>query len=380
MKFDRDQLLEAAARQTKFSDFGEPAFESGLNALLDAVADDKALPEAARSRVEARLSGPLVQRLQLYADRARYPEIAVQKIERPLVVIGMPRSGTTFLHALLAQDPSARSPLTWQVGQPSPPPRRETIASDPRIAAVDAAMDQMPDEFKRAHMIGASLPEECISILQMGYFSPAFDAGLDVPGYMEWFRDADGSGPFQTHRHMLQHLQAFTDGSHWVLKSPPHMFHMDTLFDAYPDARIVFPHRDPAETLASLTSLIAIIRRWSYSEVDMKRIGRDQMANWAIALERALAFRARPGHEDRFFDVSYKRLIKEPMAVVRGIYGHFGMELTSAAEAAMQRFLDEKPKDKHGAHRYTLEDAGLTRAGVDERFAFYLDREFADQF
>uniref|UniRef100_UPI001F59F739 sulfotransferase family protein n=1 Tax=Sphingobium sp. Sx8-8 TaxID=2933617 RepID=UPI001F59F739 len=142
---------------------------------------------------------------------------------------------------------------------------------------------------------------------------------------------------------------------------------------------IVFPHRDPASTLPSLASLIATIRRWTYPHVDQAAIGQAQMEMWATALERTLAFRADPAQAGRFVDVHYERLVADPMRSVRSIYDHFGLELTPQAETAMQRFLDDKPKDKHGAHRYTLEDAGLTRAQVHARFAPYLDSHFTSQ-
>ncbi|MCK9541753.1 MAG: sulfotransferase [Novosphingobium sp.] len=372
MRISRQYVLDEAVRRAGHDDFGEPAFLDGLNALIASIAEDGRLAEDRRAGVTEKLIGPLVQRLRLYADRRRHREIPAQAITAPLVVIGLPRSGTTFLHALLSRDPGTRSPLSWQLSNLSPPPRRESLDTDPRIAAVAAALAQLPDDFKRMHMVGAKLPEECNAITTMGFVSPNFDAGLDVASYLRWFMEADARPAYQTHRHTLQHLQAFTGGGRWVLKAPPHMYHMDALFATYPDARIVFPHRDPADTIPSLASLVASIRRWTYADVDQAAIGRWQMETWAVALERALAFRADSPYADRFVDVSYDALVARPMETVEAIYSRFGMMLTPDAERAIRAFLADKPKDKHGAHRYTLAEAGLTREAVRERFGAYL--------
>ena len=377
MEVDRDRIVAAAVRQTGLETFGDDSYVEGLDRLVAAIRADQALPAAAAPAIEQRLAGIVEQRLHLYADRRRYPEIAQQEIERPLIVIGLPRSGTTFLHALLAQDPASRSPLSWQAGTISPPPRRETIDTDSRIAETDAAQAGLPEDFKIMHLVGATLPEECNALLKMAFFSPSFGAAWDVQSYIEWFATADAHPRYALHRHMLQHLQAFTDGERWVLKAPPHMFHIAALIAAYPDAQIVFPHRDPAATLPSLTSLISSIRRWTYAHVDQATIGQQQMDMWAVALRRALASRKDPAQADRFVDVHYDRLIADPMGVVRSVYGHFGIPLTLQAQAAMQRFLAEKPKDKHGTHRYSLEDAGLSRAQVHARFAEYYDSYLA---
>uniref|UniRef100_UPI001F564E16 sulfotransferase n=1 Tax=Sphingobium sp. Sx8-8 TaxID=2933617 RepID=UPI001F564E16 len=236
MGIERDRIVEEAVRRTGLETFGDSSFIEGLDQLIASINADRDLPDQARAAAGQRLTGLLEQRLRLYADRQTYPEIAAQRIERPLIVIGMPRSGTTFLHSLLAQDPASRSPLAWQLGQVSPPPRRETFDSDPRIAATDAAQAGLPQDFRIMHLVGAKLPDECNAILNMGFFSPNFDASWNVRSYMDWFAQADARPRYELHRHMLQHLQAFTTGERWVLKAPPHMFHIAALIDAYPDA------------------------------------------------------------------------------------------------------------------------------------------------
>uniref|UniRef100_UPI001F55D115 sulfotransferase family protein n=1 Tax=Sphingobium sp. Sx8-8 TaxID=2933617 RepID=UPI001F55D115 len=236
MGIGRERIVEEAVSRTGLDTFGDSSFLEGLDRLVESINADRDLPQQARTAAAQRLTGLLEQRLCLYADRRTYPEIAAQRIERPLIVIGMPRSGTTFLHALLAQDPASRSPLAWQLGQVSPPPRQETFESDPRIAATDAAQAGLPEDFRIMHLVGAKLPDECNAILNLGFFSPNFDASWNVRSYLDWFVHADAQPYYALHRHMLQHLQAFTTGERWVLKAPPHMFHIAALIHAYPDA------------------------------------------------------------------------------------------------------------------------------------------------
>ncbi|MEZ5710645.1 MAG: sulfotransferase [Blastomonas sp.] len=372
MLIRKETILDRATALAGADDFGEPGYLAGLDALIAAIGEDPALNESQRESVEQRLVMPAVKRLHLHQQRKIFPEIAAQRIIAPIIVIGLPRSGTTFLHALLAQDPAARSPLAWQLSDLSSPPRQEDSEIDPRIAAVDAAQAMLPDAFKRMHLVGAKLPDECNAITMLDFLSPNFDAGLDMPSYRKWFIAADARAAYQTHHKVLQHLQAFTHGDHWVLKAPPHMFHMAALLNVYPDARIVFPHRDPAATIPSLTSLISTIRSWTYGNVNRAAVGAAQMEFWATAIERIMDFRSAKNVSGRLFDLSYDDLIAAPMESVAAIYAHFGLDLTPGAESAMRQFLDHRPKDHFGVHRYSLEEAGLSREAVHERFAPYI--------
>ena len=366
--------LERAARETGLNDFGGEGFHAGLKTFAEAINRDPKMSPEVKERTRGMINGTLVKRLNLYRDRRQNPEIAAQKIEKPLIVIGMPRSGTTFLLALLAQDPRARSPLSWEVQTPSPPPRAETEHTDPRIAECQARMDLLPIEFQRMHLSGAMLPEECNAITALAFQSSNLSAGNDIPGYVEWYLSANDADPYQFHTHFLQHLQAFTPKQWWVLKSPPHMFHMARLLETYPDARIVWPHRDPAATLPSLASLIAHIRSGNYEHVDHPSVGREMATYWRTAFQRAMAARAREPDDSRFVDVHYELMISQPLAAVQKVYDHFGIPFTDEARTAMQTFLDEKPKDKLGAHRYTLEEFGLDKDKVHEEYADYLSR------
>ena len=325
---DPHRLIADAEAATGLNDWGAPEFRDGLEQLCAAVRDDDA------ASLEQQIAVQLQKRLRLYADRATYLEISAQKIVAPIFVVGFPRSGTTILHALLSADPRARSPLAWEMAAPSPPPRAETALTDPRIAASQTAIEQLPAQFRAMHAMGATLPDEDNSIMQMAFRSLNFAASRPLPAYVDWLLDCDMAPAFALHQHLLQHLQAFHQRDWWVLKAPPHLFALDALFAAYPDARIIFTHRDPASIMPSNASLIAYL----------------------------LA--------DRFFDLQYKDFIGDQMATVERLYAGLNIAMDKKAREAMTALLADRRQGKHGKHDYSAEQYGMS---VDQIRAEYSD-------
>jgi hypothetical protein len=369
---DPARLIADAEAETGLGDWGAPEFMSALDLLCHSAVDEAGLQGAALAGFAANIRRLLANRLRLYADRAAHPEIAAQAIVAPIIVTGLPRGGTTILHALLAQDPAARSPAKWEVDRPSPPPRTETYGTDRRIAIAEAAVAALPDIFRAMHAMGATLPEECNSIQMMAFRSPNFGASANLPSYMRWLiEEADMAPAFALHRHVLQHLQAFAPAHHWVLKAPPYLWWPNALFDAYPDARVVVTHRDPAQVMASNASLIAYLRSWT-GNPDPVAVGAEQVAQWRVGLDRLHAFRSTGAHAGSFLDTYYADFIRSPMTVVARIYDHFGMTLTSEAEIAMTQFLGRNVQGKHGRHDYAAETFGLSREGLHRDFADYI--------
>ncbi|MGE0385826.1 MAG: sulfotransferase [Gammaproteobacteria bacterium] len=369
-----ERLCRAAEAATGLADWGAPAFLDGLERFCRSAVDEAGLDEARLGSVTARIHDNLVKRLALYADRARYPVIARQEIVAPLVVTGLPRSGTTILHALLAQDPAVRSPQMWELSAISPPPRTETYRTDPRIAAGQAQIDALPAQFKAMHAMGATLPEECNSIMTMAFRSPNFGAMARVPGYMDWLlHEADMTPAFEIHRHVLQHLQAFAPGSRWVLKAPPYLFWPVDLFAAYPDAKVVMTHRDPAEVIPSNASLVGFLIG-AQSEAARSELGAAQLEMWALGADRMMAYREGPGAGRQIIDVHYRNFIKDQIGFVAGIYAAFGLDFTDEARAAMTAFIADNEQGKHGSHSYSAQQFGLDDERVRKRFAAYLDK------
>lgn len=377
VRLDEASLCARAMRDTGLEDFGDARFREPLGRLLASLEDEAALTLLGRliARTDAvRLLG---NRLRMVDAWKRHPEIEAAPIRRPLFVVGLPRTGTSILHELLAQDPANRVPMTWEVMHPWPPPERATYETDERIARVEkhfGGVDRIMPGFKKMHPMGAQLPQECVALTAHDFASMVFSTTHRVPGYQAWLDGADLRWVYASHRRQLQYLQWRCPADHWVLKSPGHLWALDALLAVYPDAHIVQTHRDPLTVIASLASLVVVLRSMASDAIDKVAIGAEWTARLCDGLERAMAVRARMPDDGRVFDMHFAEFIRDEIGMVRRIYTHFGRTLTAEAEDRMRRFLAANPKDKHGAHRYTLADARLDPATERRRYAAYQER------
>jgi len=377
-RLDGEGLLAAARKETGLDDFGPDSFRPGLRELLASLERDAALTAIGRAVARGQILSLLSNRLRLIDHRNRHSELADEEIRRPLFVLGLPRTGTTILYGLLAQDPAHRSPLSWEVSFPCPPPEPATYATDARIAQTDqqlGQLDRLAPGFKAIHSMAAELPQECAAIFAYEFLSIQFEATFDVPSYQAWLDEQDMRPAYRFHRSFLQHLQSRHPGERWVLKTPGHLPAIDALLDVYPDAMIVQTHRDPLEVMASVSSLECILRGAVSDDIDPHAVGRQQVALWSQILRRGTAARDRAkGESDRFFDVHFADLLADPIDCVKRIYAHFSLPLTPEAEERMRRFLADNARDKHGVHHYTLETFGIDPAEAGRHFEEYCER------
>lgn len=378
VSLDEGSLLDAARRATGLDDLGGDGFREPLRMVLQGLEAEARLTLVGRIAARQDVIGLLANRLRLEEDSKRHPEIGAQDVPQPLFIVGLPRTGSTLLHHLLAQDPGSRVAQAWEVMFPSPPPEARRYQTDPRIARAArqlAWFDALTPEFKSIHPLGAQLALECIAIMSPTFLSPRFHTTYHVPTYQEWLERQDLRPAYRFHRRFLQQLQWRAPARRWVLKAPSHLFAFDALLETYPDARIVQTHRDPLTVLASVASLTAVLQRAFTDDLNPLEIGREVSRRWTNGLDRAMRLR-RSGRvlAERFIDVHYHEMVRDPMAVVRRIYAHFDIPLTEAAAESMRRFLAENPKDKHGAHRYSLSSFGLEADDLARRFKAY--REF----
>jgi hypothetical protein len=375
LRWDEQKLLEKACRQTRLDDFGDESFRAPLRILLQSFQQDARLSIIGLICVHSEMVRLLSNRLRLVADAKRYPAIEDEPIGRPLFITGLPRSGTTFLHALLAQDPAHRAPQTWEVMYPSPPPEKASYESDPRIAKTARQLkllDVLMPEFKTVHLIDAKLPQECIAITGHDFRSHVFESMYAVYSYRSWFDRQDKRPAYEFHRRFLQHLQWRCPGKRWVLKAPSHLLALEALLQVYPDAGIILTHRDPLKVLASCASFTEVLRRAFSNHIDKKTLGREVRDRWEEGAGLAIEHRRRRS-DGASLDVLYSDLVRDPMMVVGRIYEKFGLELSREAEAAMRRFVAENPKNKGGVHRYSLEEFGLDPESERRKFQPYLD-------
>lgn len=378
LRIDDTKLLKAAQKKTGLSDFGGDGILSGLRVLTEAFESEARPNLMGRIMAQQQLLEVLTYRLKLIEHWKKHPEIAKEKIKRPLFVVGLPRTGTTILHALLGQDPTIRTPLSWEVAMPVPPPDAATYLTDPRIAQTDKRLDifrWLVPNFETIHAMGATLPQECITFTTYALHSIQFEVSFNAPSYQNWYLAHDASDVYAFHHQFLRHLQHHMPGEQWALKTPAHLNYMDTLFAEYPDALIVQTHRDPLAVIPSICSLLYAMRCAGSDDLRPDEIGRQQSKQWSTYLNASMHVRdSLPEKSDQFFDVYFEEVIEDSIDCVRRVYDHFEMNFSAEARDRMTAFLEKNKQHKHGVHKYTLEMFSLDEDELTDMFAEYCQR------
>ena len=369
-----DALLAQAAAATGLDDFGS-GYREGLEALVAAIRVD--LPVSADN--VARIAGPvialLISRLHSESGWKQYPDCRAQPIRAPLVITGLPRTGTTALHQLLALDPQFQGLEQWLIGTPMPRPPRASWAANPYYQAAAAAQEAFlaaVPAFRITHEVNAGDVDECLNLLAQSFVSHYPSSGLGLPSYDRWWWGRDES---ESYRRYADNLRLIGAGlaERWLLKNPGHLTHLDALLAVFPDACIVQTHRDPALAIPSLCGVIHPARCFFQARaVDATTVGARELELWAFSEERAQSVRAaRPG---RFLDVRHADFRRDPLGIARRIYAHCGLEPDAPTVARMQAWAVEQSGERQVRHIYTPEQFGLTRGQVRERFADYIAR------
>ena len=378
IRLDPDELVAQAIATTGLDDFGPDDFRTPLRVLLDAAEREAALTVAGRLVTRTEVLRLLQNRLRLVAWQHADPVAAVAPVAAPIVIVGTARSGTSILHELLACDPANRTPATWEVMCSTPPPEAATYTTDPRIAVAHAEVTWWHDlapSYVAMHENAGHHPQECIFLMAHAFQSNHFSGALDAPSYTRWLASSDMGPAYRIHRALLRCLQSRHRLTRWVLKAPSHLGTLDALFAVYPDARVVFTHRDPHKTLPSTISLLATLRSMRSARVDVPTIARTTATGVAGLLERMIAMRADGRLPDaQFVDVAYADLVARPLDTLATLYARLGLALTPAARERMAAHLAAKPRGRHGIHRYGLDDFGFGAGDVDRLYAAYLDR------
>jgi hypothetical protein len=372
-RLDPERLMASARRATGLSDFGDDRFREGLGVVVDAFNAREDVHTFGRIVFREDVTRLLVNRLKIEADLARHPEILDVPIVRPLFIVGLPRSGTTFLHRLMSEDPAGRTLLYWESVIPSPPPEPATYRTDPRIGRVRrqvALLDKLSPRLASAHEMDAESPEEDNNFYAHDFRSAILGFLYHGVDYIRWLHADDLGGLYAYARRQMQHLSWKVRGDYWVLKAPAHIFSLPQLLATFPDASVIETHRDPRLVVPSICSLAAGFRGILTDRLDLCQIGTGIADSLPIGPERMIAARVTLDPA-RFFDVGYDDMVADPIATVRAACGHFGYDFNSDYEARARRYLAENPRHKRGAHRYRLEDFGLDEETIDNRFAVY---------
>jgi hypothetical protein len=379
-RFDPAALIDQARQWAGSDDFGTDLDENetwrdGLGRLCDGFVADARLNDLGVEIAALDLVRALKNRLQIVDWRKSHPEIAEQKIERPIFIVGQPRTGTTILFDLLAQDPSLRPPLTWEVDAPLPVPRPDTYETDPRIAETQASLEMSEHiipGFMSWHPMGAQVGQECVRITASQFCSMIFSVQYRLPSYYKWLLyEADHRQAYRFHRIFLQHLQSGVSGQ-WLLKSPAHLWTLDTLLETYPDAVIVQTHRDPLKVIASVSALTNHLRRMASDQTSIADCAVQSCEEIVVGLQRGMTLRDSlpPG---QVIDVQFTDFMRDPFATIRSLYGRLDRELTPAAERRMREHLAAHPGDGGGG-RYSWADTGLDADQLREQVGAYQQR------
>ncbi|OBJ86813.1 sulfotransferase [Mycobacterium sp. 1245852.3] len=376
-RFAPERLIAAACDEVGSDDFGDEGWRPGLHRVTDGLINDARLSDIGVEIAHLDLMRALKNRLGVIAWRKEHPEVSREEVKAPIFIVGQPRTGTTILYDLLAQDPELRAPLTWEVDEPCPVPQPEAYHSDPRIAQTQAGIDlseQIMPGFLAFHPMGALVGQECVRITAAEFVSMIFSVQYRLPSYYRWLMyEADHAGAYRFHRIFLQHLQSGVSGQ-WLLKSPAHLWQLDVLLAEYPDALIVQTHRDPLNVISSIAALTHHLRRMCSDESSITECAAQSYEEIIVGLEREMALRdsgAVPA--DRVIDVQFADFMNDPWTTIKDIYQRMDRELRPDAEQKMRDFLASHPSDG-GRSRYTWADTGLDAVEVRERVSAYQDR------
>jgi hypothetical protein len=381
--FEPARLIAVARERTGLHELGDPVFHEPFEVLCRSLDSEAPLSPAGREAQAENLIGMLIERLRLEEWCRRHPEIEREVIDRPVVIVGLPRTGTTMLYRMLASAEALTAPLFYEVTDLAPAPDWNfDPATDARIPAarerVAAMMAAMPD-LAAIYPFAAEAPEESIFLYKPSFISTDCQSHAVVPSYDAWFAAADKRSAFRYLKRTVQFLQwqrrqggRWRDGTRWLLKGPDHIHGLAELLDVFPDVSVIQTHRDPVETIPSICSFIHVLHQPTTARDDARDVGAAWSRMFAASMTRAIAFRDR--HPEHFLDVWYRDTVASPRKVAEGVFAFLGLPLTDASWAEMQGWRDANQRDARPSHAYTLEEFGLSAVGIEDRFRTYRER------
>jgi len=370
-----ERLVTRACERAGLDDFGGDSWREGLTRLVQTVESAPGVSDGGRDYVYGQFVDALWNRLRVVDYLKHHPEVAAERIERPLVVLGLPRTGTSLASYLLDQDPNRRSLLTWEAENSVPPASPETLRTDPRCLKKKAELDALAEGLRAAnipmvHWDEADGPTECMFVQNQDFKAYLWEAFMPTSAYADWLLDADMTSTYGYERSVLQMLQSRAPGV-WSLKMPSHAVHIETLLSTFPDVRIVWAHRDPFKATASFLRLNYLSRAVLGAQIDVTDVVSNVLRQLQAHVARPLRARQRIG-DDRFFDLHYADLMRDPIGVMRSLYEWAGDELTPSTEDAMLTWLQRNPQDRFGVQPYSLDGSGVTITDLEPLFDQYI--------
>ena len=372
-----DELHELVAQEVGTTDFGDDDYLPGLRVLLQSMDYDPQFSGRGRRYAWGTVVGVLKGRAHALESMAKNPGFDAQPISSPVVITGIPRTGTTALHKLMAVDQRFQGLQTWLLDTPMPRPPIETWTDYPafhRTAAILEARYRAAPTKRAAHNVVAEEVDECCLVLRQGFVSNLWTCGWSAPTYDAWWQCQSEEASYRHYYRCMQLIGSNEPQRRWLLKNPGHIDNLDLLFAFFPDAKVIQTHRDPARALPSLCALLMqlhpIMEEGRHEQRAHNMLARE-VAKWAKAVHTAQS--VREAHPGQVLDVIHGDFHRDPMAVIERIYRFIGMDLTPQAIGDMAQRIEEKPELSHGAHRYDVADFGLSESEIRERFGDYVD-------
>lgn len=372
-----DSIVAAARKASALDDLGSDSYREPLEIFCESLEREARLTTFGRMVLRGMLTGSLANRARVIDWAKRHPEVREERIERPWVICGLPRTGTTLLSRLLSLDPNARPLKQWEAASPVPPPDLASHEEDPRIAKAAKSVEQLDrlnPAMRSMHPMGATLSTECVTLFAFDLRSLSLETQACVPSYGRWLEECDMTSAYEIHQLTLQMLQSRLPTVAWSLKTPNHLWCLPTLLAFYPDARIVWNHRDPNKVVASVASLTTTMHRMTTREADPVAVGADWNHKLHLAVSRAAEFDAKQANRDWCSHVLYADLMADPVAEVKRIYAHFGEEVQPLHEKRMQTWMRDRPQEAFGRHRYDFADFGMKPDEIAAQYAEYRER------
>jgi hypothetical protein len=382
IKLDADKIIKKAKKKAKHKGDIPKQAEEGLRVAVNSIIREGKPNPFGIISTKVLFETTLYGRLMIDKHLAKHPEIEKTEIREPVVIAGMPRTGTTILHAMLHEDPMFRSPLAWELILPYPVPKPDNVSNRDQIKKVKKRFDQLfklvPD-FKAKHYMDVDTPQECVGINMFDFNTFQIPLLYHIPTYLDWFNNkADKLETMRMHKRFLQYLQSGgVKADKWLLKTPVHLMRLPELFEVYPDAKIIITHRHPSKIIASVTSLIHSLRSLYSDHTDPTETAYEQANVWSLYFSRFLDSLKKLDKNDQIIHVKFDDFVKDQFGVIKGIYDQYGWNMTKEAEKRISTFIRENPKDKNGVHQYYLEDFGINEDYVNKRFEKYI--EFLNQ-
>ena len=373
INFDSEKLLQEAQSKTGLNNFGSNDFKPGLQKLLETY-DHNGFTEKGRYKNRKRVLDLLCARLRIENAFKLHPEIRQQKIVAPMLLTGLPRTGTSALLNLLANDPDARPLYMWEGFNPEPIEGLPKGAPDPRYTAMKAWEEENAKNtnFKKIHSTSVDTPEECIHLLNHTFCDVQYGVEPMMEPYGSWYQKQDLHKSYAYYADLLRMVQWQRPGNRWLLKTPGHLWALDILIEMFPDCSIIITHRNPLECVTSYASMMAALM--TNREFDKRTLGPVVMEYLAHKMEKAIAVR-KQSDKARFIDIQFEDFIDQPIATVEKIYSHFKLPMSADTAKRMRDYAAAHTMGKHGKHEYQLEEYGLTADMILQRFDFYI-REY----